>query len=101
MIFEIGRVCVKLAGRDAGKYCVIVDNIDDTYVLIEGDTRRKKCNVSHLEPLDMTVDVSAGADRDSVVKALEEKGISLANAKKSKSAKPKQVSKRVQKLAKK
>lgn len=101
MIFEIGRVCVKLAGRDAGKYCVIVENIDDTYVLIEGDTRRKKCNVSHLEPLNMAVEISAGVDRDTVAAALEEKGIILAKAKKTKSAKPKQLSKRVQQLTKK
>ncbi|MFP4523010.1 MAG: 50S ribosomal protein L14e [Candidatus Nanoarchaeia archaeon] len=101
MMFEIGRVCVKLAGRDAGKYCVIVEKIDDTYVLIEGDTRRKKCNVSHLEPLEMTVDISSGADRETVAKALEEKEIFVSKPKKSKSAKPKQQSKRVQKLTKK
>ena len=35
-MFEIGRLCVKIAGRDAGNKCVIVDVIDKNFVMIDG-----------------------------------------------------------------
>ena len=35
-IYDIGRLCVKLMGREAGKYCVIVEIIDKNYLLIDG-----------------------------------------------------------------
>ena len=31
---EIGRICVKNAGRLAGRKCVIVDIIDENFVLV-------------------------------------------------------------------
>ena len=51
-IFEVGRLCVKLAGRDSGKKCVVVEKVDQQYVLVDGATRRKKVNIRHFEPLD-------------------------------------------------
>jgi len=77
MIFDVGRVCVKIAGRDAGKTCVVVDIIDDSYVLIDGQTRRKKCNVFHLEPLDKSVDIPKGADHEAVKAALDREGVAF------------------------
>ena len=53
-MFEIGRLCVKIAGRDAGLKCLVVEVIDDNYVLIDGQTRRRKCNIKHLEPVSYT-----------------------------------------------
>ena len=38
----MGQLCVKIAGRESGKKCVIVDRIDSNYVLIDGNVRRKK-----------------------------------------------------------
>lgn len=70
MAFEIGRVCMKLAGRDAGKLCVIIDTVDAHTVLIDGETRRRKCNVVHLEPTPQSVHVSKGADHAAVLHAL-------------------------------
>ncbi|HDJ97286.1 MAG TPA: 50S ribosomal protein L14e, partial [Thermofilum sp.] len=35
-VFDVGRICVKTMGREAGKKCVIVDIIDDNFVLITG-----------------------------------------------------------------
>jgi len=84
MIFEIGRLCVKLAGRDAGKTCVIVDVIDDNYVLIDGETRRRKCNVAHLEPLKKTVEIAKGATTPEVAAVLEKEGLKVIADKKSK-----------------
>jgi len=68
-MIEIGRLCVKLAGRDAGKTCVVVDIVDKNTVLIDGQTRRRKCNLLHLEPLKQTVQLGKGASHDEVAKA--------------------------------
>ncbi len=71
MLFTVGRVCIKLAGRDAGKYCVIVEEVDDHYVIIDGQTRRRKCNVLHLDPTTKSVDIKSGASFEDVTSALE------------------------------
>lgn len=81
MIFEIGRMCVKLAGRDAGKYCVIVDMLDDTYALIDGETRRRKCNLNHLEPMSKLVDIAKGADSAAIAAVLEKEGLKITESK--------------------
>ncbi len=69
-MFDVGRVCVKLAGRDAGKKCVIVKVIDDKFVMIDGETRRRKCNKQHLEPLAQTIDIQENASHEDVANAL-------------------------------
>ena len=77
MILEIGRVVMKIEGRDSGKYAVIVDKINDNYFLIDGETRRKKCNISHLEPTEKTLKISANASTEEVTKAFKEIGIDI------------------------
>ena len=75
-MFEVGRVCVKTAGREAGRYCVIVKKLDPNYVLITGprplvNVRRRKCNIDHLEPLDAKLKISSDASDSEVLKAFE------------------------------
>lgn len=84
---EVGQLCVKIAGRDAGKKCVVVDILDNNFVLIDGETRRRKCNILHIEPLEQTVDVKKGASHELVAKALESLGITSRNTKQKKAAK--------------
>lgn len=79
MLFTVGRICIKLAGRDAGKYCVIVESIDDNYVIIDGQTRRRKCNVLHLDPTNKTVDIKSKASSEDVKIALESENIVVNN----------------------
>ncbi len=74
-MIEIGRLCVKTAGRDAGLKCVVVDILDNRFVLIDGQTRRRKCNVMHLEPLSQVVEIKKNSDHEEVAKALKELGI--------------------------
>jgi large subunit ribosomal protein L14e len=69
-MFEVGKKVLKIAGRDAGKVAVIVEIIDDNYVLIDGETRRRKCNIRHLEPLKDSVDIKAKASHSDVLKVL-------------------------------
>jgi large subunit ribosomal protein L14e len=73
--FEVGRVCVKLLGRETGKKCVIVDVVDKNFVLITGPksvtgVRRRRTNVDHLEPTTETVELKKGAADEEVEKAL-------------------------------
>ncbi|MBI3032436.1 50S ribosomal protein L14e [Candidatus Woesearchaeota archaeon] len=70
-MFEIGRVCMKIAGRDAGKYGVIVDNVDERTVIIDGQTRRRKCNILHLEPTQDKVKISKDVSHEKVVEVLK------------------------------
>ena len=49
---EVGRVCVKISGREAGEKCVIVEVIDDKFVEVVGaNIKNRRCNIKHLEPL--------------------------------------------------
>jgi large subunit ribosomal protein L14e len=70
-MIEVGRLCVKTAGRDAMEHCVVVEVIDEHYVLVDGNTRRKKVNKAHLEPTAKKVDIKKGADTKTVQAALE------------------------------
>ena len=88
-MMEVGRLCVKIAGRDAGKKCVIVDTVDDTFVMVDGETRRRKCNVKHLEPLKEAIKISKGADHNAVAAEFKKMGIELKETKPRK-AKPRQ-----------
>ncbi|MBI4739338.1 50S ribosomal protein L14e [Candidatus Woesearchaeota archaeon] len=76
-MITVGRLCIKTAGRDAGKKCVVVDQLDKSYALIDGETRRRKCNISHLEPLPQTVEISQGASHDEVSRVFKLLGIEL------------------------
>jgi large subunit ribosomal protein L14e len=69
---NIGQVCVKLAGREAGSTAVVVDVIDDNFVLIDGNVRRKKCNIRHLEQLDKVAKIAKNATTQEVLAALKE-----------------------------
>ena len=67
---EVGRVCVKTAGREAGEKCAIVEIIDENFVEVVGEAvKNRRCNIAHLEPIDATVDVD---DVDSIKAALAE-----------------------------
>jgi large subunit ribosomal protein L14e len=72
---EVGRVCVKLNGRETGQKCVIVDVIDKNFVQVTGPqklsgVRRRRTNVKHLEPTEDTIDIKKGASDEDVTKAI-------------------------------
>jgi large subunit ribosomal protein L14e len=80
MTLEIGRICMKIAGREAGKYCVILKKMDDNFVLITGpniltQVKRRRCNVEHLEPTSFTVKIDAEASDAVVMGAYEKAGL--------------------------
>lgn len=76
---EVGRICVKLTGREAGRKCVIVDIIDKNFVLITGPknvtgVKRRRANINHIEPLQEKVAIKRGASDDEVAEALKTAG---------------------------
>ncbi len=76
-LYEIGRLCLKIAGRDAGRKCVVVDILDNTFVIVDGDVRRKRVNLKHLEPLNEMLKIKEGASHEEVKKAFEKLGLSV------------------------
>ena len=73
---EVGRICVKVSGREAGKRCVIVDLTDKSFVLITGPkkvtgVKRRRVNANHIEPLQDKLDIKRGASDDEVAEALK------------------------------
>lgn len=77
VVIEVGRVAKKLSGREAGRYCVVIDEgKEEGYVEVTGprditDVRRRKCNILHLEPTKDKLDIKSGASDSVVKKALE------------------------------
>ena len=72
---DIGRICVKLKGREAGSRCVIVDVVDRNYVIVTGPlevtgVRRRRVNMSHLQPLDEVVEISRNASDEEIAALL-------------------------------
>ena len=76
---------MKIAGRDANKICVIVDVLGDNMVLIDGETRRRKCNMLNLEPLSKTINIAKGASHAEVKKAFAVLNIEVLETKPKKS----------------
>ena len=76
---EVGRICVKTVGREAGKKCIIVDIVDKNFVLITGPKtvsgiKRRRANINHLEPTQEKLDVNRGATDEEITEALKAAG---------------------------
>ena len=72
---DVGRICVKLTGREAGSRCVIVDVVDRNYVIVTGPleitgVRRRRVNMSHLQPLDEVIEISRNASDEEIAELL-------------------------------
>ena len=49
-LLDVGRVCRKTRGRDAGEYCAITGKTEGGF-LVEGvNVRKRKVSGAHLEP---------------------------------------------------
>lgn len=57
-LLEVGRVCIKKYGRDAGSKAVITKVVDKNTVHVSTSVRIKerKCNINHLEFLSEKID---------------------------------------------
>jgi large subunit ribosomal protein L14e len=76
---EVGRICVKIVGREAGKRCVIVDVVDKNFVLVTGPknvsgVKRRRANINHLEPTGEKIDIKRAATDEEITEALKAAG---------------------------
>ena len=68
---EIGQVCIKTKGREAGLKVVILSKQKEGKVLVDGKkVKRKECNVLHLFPLNEKINVKENASHEEIVKAI-------------------------------
>ncbi len=74
---DVGRICVKLTGRETGKKCVIVDVVDRNFVLVTGPKevnglKRRRVNANHVELTERKIDIKRGESDEGIMKALDE-----------------------------
>ncbi|MGC9310456.1 MAG: hypothetical protein ACP5E4_01895 [Candidatus Aenigmatarchaeota archaeon] len=75
---EAGRICKKTAGREAGRYCVVL-SIEGKFAKISGIRKYgmcspRRCNLKHLVPTKFKVEVTSDRQED-VRKAVYASGI--------------------------
>ncbi len=80
MALKPGSICVKTAGREAGKKCVVVDVLDKNFVLVTGPpsisgVKRRRVNIKHLEATGEYIEIPRGADDELVLEKLSEAGL--------------------------
>ena len=76
----LGRIVVKIKGREAGKKAVVVELIDNNFVEITGPidvsgVKRRRVNIRHIEPTEHIISIEKGASDDKVKETLEAAGL--------------------------
>ncbi len=76
---EVGRICVKVAGRESGRKCVIVDVMDKSYVVVTGPkkvtgVKRRRVNINHVAPTEDVIPIKRGASDDEVANMIKTDG---------------------------
>ncbi len=79
-MIDVGRICMKTAGRESGKFCVILDVLEDGFVLVTGPkaattVKRRKCSIHHVEPTPETVKIKKNASDDEVLAEYKKAGL--------------------------
>ncbi len=87
VVLEVGRVCVKIAGREGGKYCVVTkpagkEKSDKSFVFVTGPKlltgiKRRKANIEHLNPTEYKLEIQEDASDEQVISAYEKAGLVL------------------------
>lgn len=77
---EVGRVCLKTSGREAGKYCVVVKPMDKSFVLVTGPklltgVKRRRSNIDHLQITEHVIKITQDASDEDVIAAYESAGL--------------------------
>jgi large subunit ribosomal protein L14e len=77
---EVGRVVMKTAGREAGKYAVVLKKMDNAFVLISGPklltgVKRRRCNINQLQPLQHVIEIKEEAGDEDIITAMEKSGL--------------------------
>lgn len=80
MAMEVGMVCMKVSGREGGNICTIVKKVDKSFVEITGPrlvtgVKRRRCNIAHLEPVGMFMEIGEGANDEDIIEAYKKAGV--------------------------
>ncbi len=80
MPVEVGSIVIKLRGREASRYAVVVKKIDENFVLITGPkaltgVKRRRCNIMHLEDTGLKLNIKEDASDEEVLNAWKESGL--------------------------
>lgn len=69
---EIGQICVKTKGREAGNKVVVLSEVKEGKVLIDGEKIKKRnCNILHLFPLKEKIKIGKDAKHEEILKLLK------------------------------
>ena len=68
-----------MAGREAGKKCVIVDVMDKSFVVITGPkkvtgVKRRRVNINHVAPTEDVIPIKRGASDNEVAQMITADG---------------------------
>lgn len=79
-LIDVGRVVVITQGRRAGKKAVVVDLIDENFVLVTGPqlingVKRRRMNVDHIMPTNVKLEIEKGASDEEVLNAIKDRGL--------------------------
>lgn len=84
-VLEVGRVCMKIAGREAGSYCAIIKSAgaakeEKSFVFISGPKlltgiKRRKCNIDHLRATEFKIEIAEDANDEQIIEAYEKSGL--------------------------
>lgn len=85
VVLEVGCVCLKIAGREAGKYCAVIkpagkSKEEKSFVFVTGPklltgVKRRKCNIDHLKATEYKLVISEDATDEQVITAYEKAGL--------------------------
>jgi len=87
MVLEVGRVVMKITGREAGKYAVVVKKVIDeksksknSFVMVTGPKlltglKRRRANINHLEPTKYNLELKEDATDEEVYQAWEKSNL--------------------------
>ncbi len=75
---EVGQICKKIAGRETGRYCVVV-KVEGKFAEISGAKKygmckRKRCNLKHLTPTKFKIQLK-GEKQEDIERGISESGI--------------------------
>ena len=79
----IGRICIKTCGRESNRKCVIVDELDEHFVLVDGNVKRRRCNIANLEMLNLAqLKIKPAAPTEEARKAMKDAWIEITEPRK-------------------
>ena len=77
---NIGQVCMKVAGREGGHVCTVIKPVDKTFVMVTGPKlvtgiKRRRCNIEHLEPTEIKLDIKEDASDEEIIEAYKKSNV--------------------------